>query len=1143
MMSAGTSAGQFAHLHVHTEYSILDGIASITELVNTARRQDAAALAITDHGVMYGAVDFYSECQEKGINPVIGCEVYVAPESRHSRKPSDRSGRHLTLLCRDNAGYGNLIQMVSKSFLEGFYQKPRVDRELLELHSEGIYCLSGCMSGELAALIGYPGADLAPAAATARWFAAVFPDRYFLEIQRHQGVPNLDAYNYNLTRLSKMTGIPLVATNDSHYVTAEQRRYHDLYMAIQTDALVSDDDRLHMGDGSYYLKTPAEMTELFSDLPESVNNAALIAQDCRVELDFNRRRMPDFPTPGGQPAGEYLRELCEQGFRRQCPQNDPRYRERLEYELEVIRQTQFADYFLIVWDIVRFTNEQGIQFGVRGSAAASLVLHCLGITVADPIAHRLVFERFLNLERKEMPDIDMDFQDDRRDETLNYVVERYGRAQVAQIITFGKYRPKSAVKAAARALEIPYKTSSDLATLIPPKSASVTQAADAQPAIRKMMVADPGVRNLVEQAAGIEGVVHQIAPHPAGIVIASEPLTNIAPLQNAADGKSDLNLTQYSMNPIAKLGLVKMDFLGLTNLTILDQALKAAPGAPTHLADIPLDDPATYRMLGTGNTANVFQLESGGMQRHIADLKPTSIGDIAAMIALYRPGPMENIERFIRSKHGKEQITYPHPSMKELLDETYGVIVYQDQVLQILRDFAGYSLGQADIVRKAMGKKIPELMRQERAAFLAGAAAQGYDSSTAAGIFDLIEPFAGYAFNKAHSISYALISYWTAYFKANHRVEYMTAALNCRQDQNRELYRATIAECRRGGIKLLPPCINESGPECTVADRNAIRLGLATVSGVGAPTVAPVLEERRQGGAYGSLADFCSRAPRQNLNGKQLEALAKAGSFDSLVERGHAVASAGLIWDTVNANGSARESGQLSMFGGASPEQQASTLPWTVPPAGHKPATPKQKAQWETQTLGIPLSWTPESIPGKNASTALAELPKGRRNQVTVAGFIDTVTRKTTRDQKAYLNVSLSLTDGPLEVMVWPSSLEKQDRSLWEPHNLVRVSGVLTQQGEDYSLSAETIASLEAEHPEQSGIPDATLHFTVNRTRNPEHDTYNFRRALRILVDYAGPDPVAVHYGKRIIEVASLTVNRQSATLMERLQAAEGIAL
>ena len=1130
------TTGEFTHLHVHTEYSILDGIANIPKLVAEAKQQGATALAITDHGVMNGAIDFYNECKENQIKPIIGCEAYVAAGSRHDRNPSDRNPKHLTLLCRDATGYTNLIQMMSKAHLEGFYQKPRVDRELLEMHSEGIYCLSGCMSGELASLVSYPGADLSEATETIEWYAATFPDRYFLEIQRHKNVKDLDSFNRNLIQLSEKFGIPLVATNDSHYVTADQHTHHDLYLALQTGSLLSDKDRMKMGDGSYYLKSPAEMNELFSDLPQALQNTTAIAEDCHLEFDFNQKRMPNFPTPDGQSTDQYLRELCQPAFEKLCPTNDPRYIERFEYELEVIRKTEFADYFLIVWDITQFTRQNDIKFGVRGSAAASLVLYCLGITDIDPMHYKLVFERFLNLERKEMPDIDIDFQDDRRDEALNYVVQRYGKDQVAQIITFGKYRPKSAIKAAGRAMQVPYNTTTDLSDLVPRKATSIKQAIEEQPEIQTMMDADQNVAELMQQAAGIEGVIHQTAPHPAGVVIAPEPIANIVPVQNATKGKSDLTLTQYSMDPIAKLGLVKMDFLGLATLTILDRVLKAVPEAPRILTDIPLNDKATYQLLGTGNTTNVFQLESTGMQRHIADLKPSSIGDISAMIALYRPGPMEHIERFIKSKHGKKKITYPHHSMKELLDETYGVIVYQDQVLQILKDFAGYTLGEADIVRKAMGKKIPELMHKERAAFLEGAAKQGYDTNTAAGIFDLIEPFAGYAFNKAHSISYALISYWTAYFKANHRTAYMTAVLNTRSDDAKD-YTTTVLECRRSGISLLGPLINQSQPECTMESPNTIRLGLANISGVSQQTITPVLEEREKNGPYQSMADFCGRVPRQGISAKQIEALMKAGALDDLTERGHAVEKANLIWETINANSATRETGQISMFGNnVNDQQKAEELPWTIPDKKHKPATLQQKAEWETKTLGIALSWTPANIPNKNAHTSIEELPKGEKNWVAVAGFIETVTKKTTRDKKTFLSVSLNLADGPIEVVVWPSNLEKHDQTLWEPHTLVYIEGYLSEQSETLSLSAETISNLDSYDP-KGMTSNQTLNVELRQTGNDDYDRYNFLRAMRIMVEYPGNDQVVMQLGSSPVEITTLKVDQRSTEMSERLKA------
>ena len=1135
-METKSSNGQFTHLHVHTEYSMFDGIANIGQLTEVAKKQGATALAITDHGTMHGAIDFYSECKEKEINPILGCEVYVAHDSIHTRTKEERKPKHLTLLAQNNAGYKNLIQMVSISHLEGFHQKPRIDREILEKHSEGIICLSGCPSGEIAKMLDYPGADISAAAETAAWYASIFPDRYFLEIQRHENVENLHIFNQNLVKLAEHTKLPLVATNDTHYVTEDQHKVHDLYMAIKTDSLISDEDRLHMGDGSYYIKSPAEMIELFSDLPQAISNTMEIAQSCKIDMDFERKRMPDFPTPNGQTADQYLRELCEPRFEQLCPADDARYRERLEYELEVIRDTEFADYFLIVWDIIRFTRKQGIKHNVRGSAAASLVLYCLDITFADPIIHSLVFERFLNIERKEMPDIDMDFQDNRRDEPMNYVVERYGRDQVAQIITFSRYRPKSAIKAAGRALQVPYDTTTRLSNLIPLKTSSISQAVEEQTEMQNMILQDEKVKDLIDQATGLEGIVHHSGSHAAGVVIAAEPLANITPLQPPTDSKSSLNLTQYSMDPIAKLGLLKMDFLGLTNLTILDKVLELVKDAPQDLTDIPLDDKKTYQLLSSGNTNNVFQLESSGMQRHIADLKPSNLGDIAAMIALYRPGPMENIDQFIKSKHGKTQITYPHPSMKELLDETYGVIVFQDQVLQILRDFAGYSLGQGDIVRKAMGKKIPELMQKQRTEFLEGAASQGYDSDTAGGIFDLIEPFAGYAFNKAHSISYALISYWTAYFKANHTAEYMNAALNCWSQQSNKDYRATVEECNRLGITLLLPCINESDAESKVTNETSIRLGLASVNGVGLASMATIIADRKQNGPYKSIKEFCSRAPRENVTSKQIENIIKAGALDSITDRAHAISVASNIWDVINGNGANRDTGQLNMFQSA---QAGDELPWAELPKDHVPATPEQKGQWEIGTLGIGLSWSPSNLKDSSIITAIDQMPEDPTDKiVTVSGFIDKVNRRSTKEKKPFLAISLNLSDGPIEVMVWPSALEKHDDALWKEQNVVCITGKLSEQSEGYSIAADEIVSLDT-YRKNSGNQEEYFSFTITITDHEKYDEYNVHAAFRVMMDYPGKDVALMNMqadnNNRRLAFPSFSVDGDSEEMKTRL--------
>ena len=1144
---------RFCHLHTHTEYSMLDCISPIPRLVARAKELDMDALAVTDHGAMYGVVDFYSECHDQGIKPILGCEVYVAHQRHTDRGTSERSPHHLTLLCQDNTGYRNLVQLVTAAHLDGFYHRPRIDLDLLASHASGLICLSGCPSAHLPRILAQ-NPDPDAAAAVADRYRQIFDNRYWLEIQRHRNVPNLDAINERLVQLSERTGIPLVATNDSHYLHREQHQVHDVYLAIQTNATIGQSDRLRMDDDSYYLKSAPEMADLFPDLPAALDNSLLIAQDCNVELDFGRKRLPYFETPDGLDSDQYLARLCEDGFRRLCPADDDRYRKRLDYELEVIRQTRFADYFLIVWDIIRFAHQQGIRFGVRGSAAASLALYCLDITVADPIRHRLVFERFLNLERKEMPDIDMDFQDDRRDEVTNYVVAKYDSAHVGQIVTFSRFGVKSAIKAVGKAMGLTYQAGDRIARAAPIKSPTIAHALENGSELRRLAEQDPNTATLLQHAQELEGIVHHTGSHAAGVVISSEPLTEVTPLQPPTDqkdtpaGQSVLNLTQYSMDPIAKLGLLKMDFLGLTSLTILDQVMYLTEGGPQQLADIPLDDAETYRLLGSGNTTNVFQLESDGMQRYIRDLKPSNLGDISAMIALYRPGPMDNIDRFIKSKHGLERISYPHPSMKELLDETYGVIVYQDQVLHILQSFAGYTMGEADIVRKAMGKKIPELMGKERQRFVAMSQQQGHAEATASQIFDIIEPFAGYAFNKAHSISYALICYWSAWYKTHHPAAYMTACLNCRQTQNKAAYRAAIAECRRIRLALETPCINRSAVRSRPQDDNRIRLGLSAIQGIGEAVVTPIVTGREQNGEYADLADFCQRAPR--LTVKQMESLIKAGALDCLADRGHLLENLNNIHTEITDHAVARNSGQMGMFGAGAADSPAP--PWLSAPPETAPATPEQKAQMEAEALGIAVSQNPAAIleslagPADVITTAkLADMTEGQEwTAATIAGFIQAVERRSTKDHKPFLTVTLALADGDIEAMVWSDVLADTE-DYWQLHNVVRVSGRLTARTDGYSLSAETVQLLDNDSPDPAGN---ALVITISETDNPLADLVRLRQTARLLLEYPGTDAVLLNIlptGDRPAikaEFDSLNSDAANRQLRNRLNALAGVS-
>ncbi len=1075
----------FTHLHVHTEYSMLDGISRIPNLVARTKELGMDSLAITDHGTFYGVVDFYSACKEVGIKPIIGCEVYVAHNSRFDKDPSERSPNHLVLLARDNIGYRNLMQLVTKAHVDGFHYRPRIDKGLLEEFGQGLAVLSACPSAEVPRLLA-DGNDEAAALAAA-WYKERFGDGYFLEIQRHEHVPQLPKINEGLIAMGRKLDIPLVVTNDAHYVNQVESPLQDIYICIQTSTTVNDEKRLRMEDDSYYIKSPAEMLQLFPDFRPALENTQLVSDMCNVDLDFGQTHLPKYPTPNATDADEYLAQLCEEGFQRRYPHPTTEAKDRLRYELDVIRHTRFANYFLVVWDIIDFVRNNNILYGVRGSAAASVALYCLGITDVDPLEYRLVFERFLNLERKEMPDIDLDFQDDRRDEVLHYVIDRYGNDRVAQIITFGTMGAKAALRDVGRALGMGYADVDRIAKMVPLKARTLEDALRVSPELKSAYEQEPTVTKLVKDAQGLEGIVHHVSTHAAGVLIADEPLTETVPLQRPAKGdeSSPVLMTQYSMDPVAHLGLLKMDFLGLTNLTILDRAVNLvseSQGVEIDLQALPLDDSSTFDLLSSGNTNDLFQLESAGMQRYIKALKPSNLGDIAAMIALYRPGPMENIDMFIDAKHGRKPIEYPHPSFKELLDETYGVIVYQDQVLLILQQFAGYSLGAADIVRKAMGKKIASLMAEERVNFVTGAQGKGYTEEVAGEIFDLIEPFAGYAFNKAHSVSYALISYWTAYFKNHFPVEYMAAVLNSRLD-NPEKTLGSMNECFRLNIPILLPNINRSeeffsidhdtgdqrydGKEGDMPSGPGLRIGLAAIKTVGEAAVRPIVAERKESGPYKSIDDFSRRAGASGLNRRTLESLAKAGAFDSLAPRGSVIYALDQIAATAQREAKTRGSGQSSMFDGSENVNDAggmSGIALTGPDVSDQ-----EKAAWERELLGMTLSHNPLlaladlEIEGVfNSLEQLGEDVAGK--QINVLGYISSIVERTTREGKRFLIANLEVLGGILEVMVWPDSLQ-MTADVWKDGRLVMVTGKVRSRSDQMSLSCDSAIEYDPENP------------------------------------------------------------------------------
>jgi len=1115
----------FTHLHVHTEYSLLDGMSRISQLVAKAKELGMDSLAITDHGAMYGVIEFYRVAREAGIKPIIGCEVYIAPGSRLSRTPGDKSNYHLVLLAKDQAGYRNLLQLNTRAHLEGYYYKPKVDRDLLQQYAPGLVALTSCLGGELPQLI--LGGRLQDAKQAALWYKQTFSD-FYLEIQRHP-TPELDLVNRSLIAMSRELGIPLVATNDVHYTNREDAYPHDLLLCIGTNTTVSDEKRMRMPGDFFYLRSPQEMAELFADIPEAIENSQRIAEMCNLTLEFGRLHLPEIELPPGKTADEFLADMCYENLPRRYPSVTPEIKQRLDYELDVIKKTKFANYFLVVWDIISFTKKQNILFGVRGSAAASIVLYCLGLTSLDPVASGLVFERFLNIERKEMPDIDLDFQDDRRDQVIAYVSKKYGQDHVAQIITFGTLGARAAIRDVGRALGMSYGDVDRVARLVPFQlGMTLDKALDENLELKTIYEQDVIVKKLVDSARRVEGIARHASTHAAGVVISREPLTNYVPLQlgTKVNGQESV-MTQFAMGDIAQIGLLKMDLLGLTNLTVLGKArdvIRENHGIDIDPLKIPLDDKKTFALLSAGETTGVFQLEGAGMRRNIKELKPTTFTDIAAMVALYRPGPMEHIPTFIKAKHGEEQIRYPHPALENFLKETYGVIVYQDQVLFIVRAFAGYSLGQADIFRKAMGKKIPEIMKKEKRHFLEGAQKNGYSAELAEQIFALIEPFAGYAFNKAHSFSYALIAYQTAYLKANYPAEYMAAFLAIHMGTLEKIASA-VAECRRLGITVLPPDINHSQVNFAIEKQgstSAIRFGLAAIKNVGPNAIEPVIAEREKGGPFKSIEDFCRRCDLRGVNRRVVESLIKVGVFDALNPgRGTLLNNVNRIVGLAQREQRLRETGQSTMF-----DLWGEKAPVPLPGLELEPAeiSLRERLGWEKELSGVYLSEHPFSSVAASfgsETTLCGQIDAELEGQVVaVAGMVAQVSNLFTRDRKPFISAILEDLSGQIEVMVWPRIYEGTV-DLWMEGNILLVEGKVRVREDRVQVQCDKVSlhqpSEEApaptakpviEEPKAPPVPVITrrLTLTLRQTADRQNDTVVLRKVMTVLKDYPGKD-------------------------------------
>ena len=1061
----------FAHLHTHSEFSLLDGLCRIPDLVGHARELGFESLALTDHGSLYGIVDFYREAQEAGIKPIIGVEGYVAPGSRTDRTPGNNQPYHLVLLAKNDEGYHNLLRLVSIGHLEGFYYRPRMDREVLEQYGAGIIALSACMAGEVPRALTEGRLDDAREAAL--WHKKTF-DGYYIEIQRHPGIPELDRLNTALLELARELDIPIVATNDLHYTRRKDAEAQDVLLCIQTNSTVDEPGRMRMNDDEFYLKSEAEMRELFADLPEAIENAGRIADECNLELEFNRLLLPQIELPDGLSSYEYLERLCYEGFEQRYAEyaDSQGARERVAYELDVIRQMDFADYFLVVWDLVAYARKQGILVGVRGSAAASAVLYCLYITNIEPLRYDLVFERFLNLERKEMPDIDLDIEDGRRDELIDYVTRRYGQDRVAQIITFGTFGARAGIRDVGRAMGMPFGEVDQVARLLPAGAhpSSLQDSLDRLPQFRDAYDRDEQVQKLVTTAMQLEGISRNASTHAAGVVISREPLVNVVPLQrpvkSAGSDDDGVPMTQWDMHRVAEAGLLKLDLLGLTNLTTLARTrdlIEQRHGKRIDIDTIPLDDSKTFDLLSSGKTMGLFQLEGQGMTRWIQRLQPRSLNEVSAMIALYRPGPMEHIPRYIDSKKGEISATFPHDDLRDILHETYGVIVYQDQVLQIAQKFAGYSLGQADIVRKAMGKKVREIMEAEEQGFLTGSLNQGYSEHDAREIFRLIEPFAGYAFNKAHSVSYAYIAYQTAYFKANYPREYMASLLNAHLG-SQDRAGSDAEECRALGLTVAPPSVNASTEEFSIedvrdpndespADDAVIRVGLSAIKNVGYGAAQALVEERKANGTFKDLGDFISRADLTSLNRRGLENLVKAGAMDELGDRATLLANVERILSSAAHEQRQRNSSQSSMFDALAGDP-ALEMP-TIELAAAEAVSDAEKGVWEKELMGIHFSNDPYKVL-RAAGVGADVTPCGdvsaemERDKITVAGNITSVRTFMVRGESA-ASIELNDQSGSVAVTVWPDVYGKSMET-WQINTPVRVTGSVRVREEEPSV-------------------------------------------------------------------------------------------
>jgi DNA polymerase-3 subunit alpha len=1067
----------FVHLHVHSEYSLLDGYSKIKKLVKRAKEMGMPAVALTDHGTMFGVIEFFNAAQAAGIKPIIGLEAYMASRGMSDRESKlDKQSSHLLLLAENQKGYQNLLKIASAAQLDGFYYFPRIDHEFLAAHSEGLIATSGCMAAEIPRAL--REGDLEKAKAQMDWYYQVFgPERFYIELQEHD-IPELRNINRGLLEMGPRYNGRFVATNDVHYVDAEDYRYQDILLAIQTGTLLSDPNRMRMTDRSYYLRSAQEMATLFSEVPQALSNTIEVAERCSVDLSSPGYHLPMFDVPEGYTTGSYLRKLCEDGLHRRygARARSPEVRERLEYELKVIHDMGFDAYFLIVWDLCRHAKEVDIWYNARGSAAGSLVAYTLDITLVEPLEHGLIFERFLNPGRVSMPDIDLDFQDDMRAKMMEYCAQKYGDDKVAQIITFGTLGARAAIRDVGRVMDIPLSEVDRVSKLvpnIPGKPVGIHEALEEVPEFKAVYEEAQYLRDLIDTASHMEGVVRNAGTHAAGVVITDNPVIDYVPLHRPTSGSEESpikTVTQFEMSVVDSLGLLKVDFLGLITLTIMARAcrlIQERHGIHFNLDNIPVDDPESFEFIGHGHTAGVFQLEGTGMTRYLTQMKPKNLANIIAMVALYRPGPLDFIPSYIRRMHGEEEVSYRHPALEPIFKETFGIPIYQEQIMFAAVELAGYTASESDDLRKAIAKKKIESLNKHRAKFIAGASERGIPAETAQGIFSDWENFARYGFNKSHAADYGIIAVQTAYLKTHYTLEYMTALLSAEKN-NTDKVAFYVADCRSMGLEVLPPDVNTSGWDFSIEDRpdgtSAIRFGLGAIKNVGQAPVELIMQARSEG-KFKDLTDFARRVDLRQVGKRSLEALTKVGSLDNFGPRRALLQALDQILAISTSHFKAALTGQMSFFGSVEGIEEDIVLPVVYA------LDQREQLEWERELLGLYVSDHPLTpylaILKKKTTHFSGQLREAHhKDKVTVAGMITRFRNHQTKSGKAMGFVTLEDIQGNLEIVMFPRTWE-QFNDLIAMDQVLIVEGKLDSEGSDPKILADSIMVADL-----SGLPD-----------------------------------------------------------------------